>query len=406
MRNVAFGLALLTACGGGKTSKDAAIDAPKLPACTTPVSGTNISLRPVETVPDAAMLVVSPPADPRRFVVQRNGEIRVVVDEMMQAEPFLDISEGIAAGGEQGLLGLAFHPGYAQNGQFFVYYTTRNANVVARCTVSAANPNIANETCTPILSIPDFAGNHNGGMIEFGSDGYLYIGTGDGGGGGDPQRTAQNPNNLLGKMLRIDIDSSSSGKLYGIPADNPFASSGGAPEVFILGLRNPWRWSFDKETGDLWIGDVGQNRVEELTVLRANEQKGKNLGWSVYEGSSCCDTQSDNCQQTGEQYACSTTGLTMPQDERSHDDGWISIIAGETYRGTCYPDLVGWHFYTDHASQAAGLWRARLKGDGSLEVVETNAQLPNNTASIHADARGELFLTTTNGGVFHIEAGP
>jgi len=403
MRNLALGLFVVTsgACGGGKS--DAPIDAPALPACETPIAGSTVTVREVGRVDDAAMIVVSPPADLRRFVVERVGRIRVYEDDELLAEPFLDLSETVRAGGEQGLLGLAFHPQYKTNGQFFVYYTTRDANVVARCGVSADDPNRANPTCTPILSIPDFAGNHNGGMIEFGRDGYLYIGTGDGGGGGDPNRNGQSlmdgdthPDSvaLLGKMLRIDVDTKAPGKEYGIPADNPFASGGGAPEIFIYGLRNPWRWSFDKQTGDLWIGDVGQSEIEELTVLRAGDQAGKNLGWNMYEGSRCFAPP------------CDPAGITMPQDERTHADGWISIIAGEVYRGTCYPDLVGWHFYTDHASQNAGLWRARLKADGTLEIVDTGVDLPNNTASIHADARGELFLTTTSGTIHHIAAGP
>ena len=156
----------------------------------------------------------------------------------------------------------------------------------------------------------------------------------------------------------------------------------------------------------MWIGDVGQGAIEELTVLRAGEQLGKNLGWSIYEGDTCCDTAGDNCTQSGTQYPCNPANLVMPQDQHTHGDGWISIIAGEVYRGSCYTDMVGWHFYTDHASQNAGLWKARLKPDGALEVVDTNVQLPNGVASIHADARGELFLTTISNNIYHIEAGP
>jgi len=403
MRTLALGLiaALGGACGGGKS--DTPIDAPRLPACETPITGSTISIREVGQVEDAAMIVVSPPLDLRRFVVERVGTIRIYENDQLLPEPFIDLSESIRSGGEQGLLGLAFHPQYQTNGQFFVYYTTSTANVVARCTVSSDNPNRANPTCTTVLSIPDFAGNHNGGMMEFGRDGYLYIGTGDGGGGGDPNQNGQSlvdgdktPDSvaLLGKMLRIDVDNKAPGKEYGIPADNPFAQGGGAPEIFLIGLRNPWRWSFDKETGDLWIGDVGQGEIEELTVLRAGDQAGKNLGWNMYEGSKCFASP------------CDPTNMTMPQDERSHGDGWISIIAGEVYRGTCYPDLVGWHFYTDHASNVVGLWKARLQSDGSLEIVDTGVDLPGGVASIHADARGELFITTIGGSIHHIEAGP
>ncbi len=395
----------VAACGGGSAKTDAAVDAARLPGCETPIAGTTLSLRQVNSVDDAAMLVTAPSLDPRRFVVERGGAIRIFVDDQLLPTPFLDVSNNIAAGGEQGLLGLAFHPQYATNGLFFIFYTTSNSNVVSRCSVTA-DPNVANPTCTPVLVVPDFAGNHNGGMIEFGPDGYLYIGTGDGGGGGDPMRTAQNTNNLLGKILRIDVDTKDTGKEYSSPSTNPYVAGGGAPEVFILGLRNPWRWSFDKETGDLWIGDVGQGGSEELTVLRAGEQVGRNLGWSRYEGTICCDTASDSCRQTGTQYPCDPTNIVMPQDEHLRNEGWISIVAGEVYRGSCYTDMIGWHFYTDHASRNAGLWKARLRSDGSLEVVDTNLALPDNVASIHADARGELFLTTTSNTIYHIEAGP
>lgn len=414
MRELALGLVLLTAaCGGKSPAADGGgdgsggpPDAAMLPPCASPVAGSTVTVREVGQISDAALLVTAPPLDPRLFVVARAGAIRIIKDGQVLPTPFLDISEQIVAGGEQGLLGLAFHPQYATTRAFFVYYTTNNANVVARCTASAADPDRAEPGCTTVLSVPDFAGNHNGGMIEFGADGYLYIGTGDGGGGGDPRRTAQDPNNLLGKILRIDVDTPAAGKAYGIPADNPFALGGGAPEVFIVGLRNPWRWSFDRATGDLWIGDVGQGRTEELTVLRPAQQMGANLGWSVYEGNACCDTQDDNCSQSGSQYACDPTGLVFPQDARSHADGWISIIAGQTYRGTCYPDLVGWHFYTDYASVNAGLVKARLQADNTLEVVDLPTTLPGNVASIHADARGELYLTTTGGGVYELTVTP
>jgi glucose/arabinose dehydrogenase len=205
MRNLTRALALISiaACGSGKKISDASLDAP--PACSAPTAGSKITARQIGTVPGAAMLATSPPADPRLFVVDRDGSIWIFDNEVRLPEAFLDVSDQIQAGGEQGLLGLAFHPMYTANGVFFVYYTTSSLNVVARCGTSTTNPN-KSTGCTPILSIPDFAGNHNGGMIEFGKDGYLYIGTGDGGGGGDPNRTAQNTTNLLGKMLRIDVD--------------------------------------------------------------------------------------------------------------------------------------------------------------------------------------------------------
>jgi glucose/arabinose dehydrogenase len=372
-----------------------------LPKCEAPVSGERVAMREIGRVTGAALLATSPYADLRLFVLEQRGAIRIINNETLLPRPFLDLSadEGgpVAAGGEMGLLGLAFHPKYATNGTFYIFYTTSRPNnalrdVLARCTVSAADPDVANPTCTEMLSIPDFATNHNGGMIEFGKDGYLYVGTGDGGGGGDPQKTGQDPSSLLGKMLRLDVDNPTNGREYGIPGDNPFAAGGGRPEIFMLGLRNPWRWTFDRVTGDMWIADVGQGAVEEVTALRPEQQKGANLGWSMYEGDAC--------------YAppCNPAGKVLPQHVRLHSDGWESITGGQVYRGSCYPDLVGWYFFGDYAKGAYA--RARLKEDDTLEVVDLQGSFPGNPASIHEDARGELFVTTTAGTIFHIEAGP
>jgi glucose/arabinose dehydrogenase len=403
-RSCAALLTCLLACG------DKVDDAePQEPCTTTP--GATVRLRKLPgRVNGAAMLVTSPPGDPRLFVVEQRGAIRIYENERLLPEPFLDLSRDsggpVVAGGEQGLLGLAFHPRFATNGQFFVWYTALNpgagdplVNVLARHTVLGGMPNKADRGGTVVLSIPDFATNHNGGMIEFDAEGYLHIGTGDGGGAGDPRRYAQDVDALLGKMLRIDVDNKAPGKEYGIPADNPFGN-----EVFILGLRNPWRWSFDRMTGDMWIGDVGQDDIEELDVLKAGEQAGKNLGWSVFEGSKCCDGEAvGNCAQSNPA-PCNRTGLTFPHDDRLHRDGWISIIGGEVYRGSCYPDLAGWYFYTDYGR--GGLTKARLRPDDTLEIVELPGSFPSKAASIHGDSRGELYLTDTDGNVYHIEGGP
>jgi glucose/arabinose dehydrogenase len=422
MRNLAWALALLAACGsdnsdngnGGK--KDAAvtpvdgpppIDAPPLIACT-PVSGTTVKVRQIGRIGNtAALLATSPPNDGRLFVVDRQGLIRIFENEVLKTAPFLDVSNvaGFEAGGEQGLLGLAFHPNYGNNRTFYVFYTTSNANVVARYTQSLSDPNKADPTGEVILSVPDFASNHNGGMIEFGpKDGYLYIGTGDGGGGGDPQNTAQNVNNLLGKILRIDVNTEANGKKYGIPAGNPYAAGGGAPEVFILGLRNPWRWSFDRETGDMYIGDVGQGDIpngaagiEEVTVLKAGEQAGKNLGWDIVEGTSCFPGTINNCNQTG---------MVAPQFTQTGNNNWHSVIGGQVYRGSCFPDLVGYYFFTDYTARP--LMRGKLEANGTLTTttLPMPAMWPTSPTSLHADARGELFLTNESGYVYQIEAGP
>ncbi|MCX5744929.1 MAG: PQQ-dependent sugar dehydrogenase [Proteobacteria bacterium] len=397
---------------------------PGLLACTT-TAGSTISTRLVGKVLGGATLATSPPADPRLFVVEQTGRIRIFEPTRLVDAPFLDISADaggqVVAGGEMGLLGLAFHPQYATNRQFFVYYTAQNPDrvndphnpyldTIVRYTASPTDPNVADPaSATTILAIPDFASNHNGGMIEFGADGMLYVGTGEGGGGGDPDRNGQNRHALLAKILRVDVDHPTGGKPYGIPADSPyFDGVAGAPEVWLYGVRNPWRWTFDRGNGDLWIGDVGQGVTEEVDVLRAGQQAGKNLGWSVYEGATCCQNTADRCQQgTANPQPCVAAGMTGAQDERTHAAGWRAIIGGQVYRGTCFPDLVGWYVYTDNAR--AQLVKARLRPDDTLEVVDLPVPpggWPVSPASIHADARGELFLTTTSGGVYMVQAGP
>ena len=303
---------------------------------------------------------------------------------------------------------MAFHPDYANNGLLFVYYTTDNANVVARYQVSA-DPNVADKASgTVVLSIPDFASNHNGGMIEVGPDGFLYIGTGDGGGGGDPRNQGQDPSALLGKILRIDVDAPSGGRQYGIPPGNPFAQGGGAPEVYMLGLRTPWRFSLEPLNGDLWIGDVGQDEIEELHYVPAATQAGANLGWKMYEGERCFDGP------------CNPADKLMPQFQKTHAEGWCSIIGGAVYRGSCYPDLVGTYFFTDYCAHE--LHSATVQSGTPVfarpEVNHTNGPnqvpgFPVVPASLSADSRGELYLTTTSccgtdllGGIYHLEASP
>ena len=397
---------------------DAAIDAadaaPVAPC--VPRAGSTVAMRKLaQPVSGSAVLATAPPGDDRLFVVEQRGAIRIYRDEHLVAAPFLDLSSvaggPVVSGGELGLLGLAFHPDHARNRELFVFYTARKlgdpvhvyADVVARYRASALDPDRADPRGEVLLAIDDFTATHNGGMIEFGPDGYLYVGTGDGGGQGDPQRNGQNPGALLGKILRIDVDHPASGRPYGIPADNPFAAGGGAPEVYALGLRNPWRWSFDRATGDLWIGDVGEVQVEELDVLPAGQQRGANLGWSAYEGTSCCAAQADRCLQTGAQQACDPAGKTFALDQRRHADGWHAIVGGQVYRGACYPDLAGWYFYTDFAR--GGLVKARLAG-GALEVIDLPGAFPAAPSSLHAGPRGELYETDTAGNVYHLEAGP
>jgi glucose/arabinose dehydrogenase len=434
MRTLARGLlaVCLVACGG-KDNKvidapgggsDAPPDAPDFLKCASPVNGTTVSFRALaDKLPDnIGVLVTSPPNDLRLFVVDRSGEIFIYQDEHLVTTPFIDLQDDnggpvLAADafstGETGLLGMAFHPNYAQNRTFFVTYTRREAgdsknslrDVLARCTASETDPMKADPTCTEVLAIPDFASNHNGGMIEFGSDGFLYMATGDGGSAGDPnnngqalvdnQTGANNTTALLGKMLRLDVDNKAAGKEYGIPADNPFAGGGGAPEIFAIGLRNAWRWSFDRANGDVWIGDVGQGTIEELDYVKAGTLKGKNFGWSLCEGSNTFKTGCDK----------NNPNFTFPQDERTHGgDGWVSITGGQVYRGTCYPDIVGTYYYTDFMH--GGLTKATANADGSLNIQDLPGTFPGSITSIHEVATGEVYATDLKGQVFHLEAAP
>ncbi|MCJ7659058.1 MAG: PQQ-dependent sugar dehydrogenase [Anaerolineales bacterium] len=276
----------------------------------------------------------------RLFVIEQPGLIKIIQKSGVLPDPFLDIRENISSGGERGLLGLAFHPDFASNGHFYINYTRTGdgATVVARYTASA-NPNLADPNSgATLLTISQPYSNHNGGQLAFGPDGYLYIGMGDGGSGGDPQNYAQNIDSLLGKMLRLDIDH---GSPYTIPPDNPFLDSPGADEIWALGLRNPWRFSFDRDTGDLYIGDVGQNLWEEINYTRAGSPGGNNFGWRCKEG-----TYTFNTDPPCDDPAFLAT-LTDPIAEYNHSEGQ-SVTGGFVYRGNQYPSMQGWYFYADY----------------------------------------------------------
>jgi glucose/arabinose dehydrogenase len=425
VRTLAWLVMFVIACGGKKPARDDAAvhddaavrdDAAMAPVCANPSAGTTVTMREVAAVGNPAVLVTSPPNDPRLFVVEQRGAIRIIEDGQLRPAPFLDISDDaggpVVDGGEMGLLGLAFDPAFATTGEFYVTYTSLIVpgdndpiDNLARYRVSATDRNVADPQGTLVLALPRTRPNHNGGMIEFGADGLLYMGTGDGGSHGDPIRYAQNPRALHGKMLRLDVHQRTATRQYGIPSGNPFADGvAGAPEVFMLGLRNPWRWSFDRATGDIWIGDVGQGQTEELDVARTGDQAGKNFGWSVYEGMACCATQADLCTQAAPLQPCNPAGKTFPLDSRLRASGWASIIGGQVYRGACYPDLAGWYFYTDYVK--GGLVKARLKPDGTLEIVELPGTFPAGPTSLHADSRGELYETDVTGHIYHLEAGP
>jgi glucose/arabinose dehydrogenase len=327
------------------------------------------------------------------FIVEKGGLVRIVRDGQLTADPFLDVSGQISGGGEQGLLGLAFHPDYPDDPRFFVNYTDGDGDThIASFNVDPTNADRADPSSeVQLLFVDQPYANHNGGVVAFGPDGYLYVGLGDGGSGGDPHGNGQKLGALLGKLVRIDVDRTSDGKAYAIPADNPFASTSGAsPEIFALGLRNPWRFSFDRSTGDLWIGDVGQNTWEEIDVIRAGTS-GQNFGWNRMEAGHCF-RPSDGCDESG---------LTMPVAEYSHDSG-CTVIGGYVYRGTSQPALSGGYLFADYCSGT--IWAIDPTADGPTEptvVAETNASI----SSFGEDESGELYVTDIRGGrLLHVVA--
>lgn len=320
----------------------------------------------------------------RLFIVEQSGVIRVFRDNEILVKPFLDISLQVSCCGERGLLGLAFHPEYNQNGFFFINYTDINGNtVISRFQVSddVDQANLSSETKLLIVEQP--FPNHNGGSLAFGPEGYLYLGLGDGGSGGDPLSNAQNTNVLLGKLLRLDVDR---GDLYAIPPDNPFVSGGGAPEVWVTGLRNPWRFSFDQLTGDLYIGDVGQGSWEEIDFFPADNSGGVNFGWNYKEGA--------------HPYAASGPPedivFTDPVAEYGRDQGY-SVIGGVVYRGAELHEWQGIYFYGDYGSGFIwGLFRA---SDGSWQnnlLFQTGSSI----TSFGEDENGEIYYTGYDGSLY------
>ncbi|MEO8200031.1 MAG: PQQ-dependent sugar dehydrogenase [Gemmatimonadota bacterium] len=332
--------------------------------------------------------LTAPTGDARLFIVEKGGRIRVVKNGTVRSTPFLDISRLVSKGGEQGLLGLTFHPQYATNGQFVVDYTDVSGNtVVARYRVSS-DPDVADSTSgTVLLPVAQPYSNHNGGSVAFGPDGYLYIGLGDGGSGGDPQNHGQDRTDLLGSLLRIDPDH---GSPYNIPATNPYAQSTQfRREVWSYGLRNPWRFSFDRQTGDLYIADVGQGDLEEVDVAPAGSPGGENYGWRIMEGRSCYNAST-----------CNSNGLILPVLQYSHNDG-CSITGGYVYRGQAVPALRGTYFYSDFCN---GWIRSFKYQDGVATEQKSWPDLnPNGSVtSFGQDAQGEVYILVADGKVYRI----
>ena len=322
----------------------------------------------------------------RLFVIEQPGDVRVLQPGASTTTVFLDIRSRILAGGERGLLGLAFHPRYASNGRFFVYYTRADdgAIVVAEYRVSA-NRDVADTAEHVLLTIPHAAApNHNGGMLAFGPDGYLYIGVGDGGSANDPPNNAQNIDVLLGKILRIDVDhpNAAAGTLYSSPADNPFVNAPGADEIYAYGWRNPWRFSFDRATGAQWVADVGQGAREEVDTPVI---KGGNYGWRIYEGSGC----------TGNGPApCTPAPYVFPIFDYEHTSGRCSITGGYVYRGVQNALAPGTYVYGDYCTGEIFAWN----GSAQTLLLDTAQSI----SSFGEDEAGEIYVVDLNGSVSRI----
>jgi glucose/arabinose dehydrogenase len=362
----------------------------------TPGSGRlSITFEPFASVPGGPLAITAPDdGTGRLFVAAQDGTIWVVeADGSVLPDPMIDLGPRLRSGGEQGLLGLAVHPQFPTDPRAFVNYTdTAGDTVIASLELDPADPNrLLDSSHEQLLFIDQPYANHNGGGVLFGPDGYLYLSLGDGGSGGDPQDNGQRTDSLLGKILRIDVDGGDQGAGggYGIPSDNPFANSDGFDEIWHFGLRNPWRLSFDRETGDLWIGDVGQGLFEEIDVARAGVG-GLNFGWKVMEGNHCY----------GDEPGCDTAGLTGPITEYGRDLG-CTVIGGYVYRGAAYPFLVGTYLFADYCEG-----RILAIDAGATEFVEPTTVGAGNgqISAFGEDVDGELYVTNLSGTVSRVVA--
>ncbi len=356
-------------------------------------------------------VAIAQAGDDRLFVVEQSGRIRIFADGALAPGNFLDIAGRVRAGGEQGLLGLAFHPRYAENGYLFVNYTREGdgATVISRFRRSSSDANRADPGSEAILlTIAQPFDNHNGGDLDFGSDGYLYVGMGDGGAGGDPECRSQKVNELLGKMLRLDVDSQAgSAPFYSSPAGNPFVGIAGADEIWALGLRNPWRFSFDRTTGDLFVADVGQNERDEVDFWPSAEGGGANFGWKIMEGSACYSR--DACAASVP--ACGSAALTLPILENLLAQSNCAVIGGHRYRGHRLPALEGRYIFGDYCS--GRIWAATESpappgagGAGGAGTTWTREAFPFElpTLTTFGETRaGEIVLATQSGELYTLE---
>jgi glucose/arabinose dehydrogenase len=361
---------------------------------TTAAAAANVVLTPVASGFDSPLAITSArDGTGRMFIVEQTGRIKILSGGSVLSTPFLDVSSEISHGSEQGLLGLAFHPKFKTNGLFFVNFTRANGDtVVNRYRVSGTNPNVATRSSAyRIITIGQPYDNHNGGTIQFGPDGYLYIGMGDGGSAGDPGNRAQDLSSLLGKMLRIDINGTTGTRHYRIPSSNPYVGRAGRNEIWARGLRNPWKFSFDRSTGTLWIGDVGQGRYEEIDRSGGTSPgRGLNYGWRVLEGRHCFKPA------TG----CNKSGKVVPVVEYSHSEG-CSVTGGYAYRGTNVPALFGRYVFADYCSGT--IWSIPRHPSGSTASKSLLLNTSMNISSFGESASNELFVVDHNGTIYRFD---
>ncbi|CAM3981167.1 MULTISPECIES: PQQ-dependent sugar dehydrogenase [Flavobacterium] len=335
--------------------------------------------------------------DSRLFVAEKGGLIKILnTNGSVNATPFLDVSTLTNAGGERGLLGLAFHPDFATNGYFFINYTNSSNNTVIARYIVSSNPDVATSTGVVLMTINQPYSNHNGGCLKFGTDGFLYIGMGDGGSGGDPQGYSQNltidsgnPTRVfLGKMLRIDVNVATT-PYYSIPATNPYVGQTGKEEIWAIGLRNPWKFTFNKNNGDLWIADVGQNSIEEINKTVAPLTPGLNFGWRCYEGNSTYNTSG----------CVPMSSLTMPFAEYDHSGGNCSVTGGYVYTGTTYPNFQNKYFFADYCVNRIGYVDVTNGSTTYTSNFSGNAYY----TTFGEDISGELYIAASaNGTIYKI----
>ncbi len=371
-------LGLLGGCGGGSVSSSPA-----------PNGSTSIALQTIATGLQSPLNLQQPGDNSGRlFVVSQAGTIQIIQNGAVLPTPFLDIQSLVINSSESGLLGLTFHPGFPQNPRFYVNYVRSNAgqiqSVIAEFQVSAANPNLADPATQRILLVVDQVHNflnHKAGQLAFGPDGFLYFGLGDGGSEGDPFGNGQNTQILLGKMMRINVDAVSPGLQYSIPPDNPFVAGGGLPEIYAVGFRNPYRFSFDQPTGRLFVGDVGQDSFEEIDIV----QKGGNYGWSIMEATHCFKPP----------VGCNMAGLLLPIVEIPHPEG-EAVIGGFVYHGSAIPGLQGLYVFADLNGK---IWSLQTSGSFTRTLLLASSQ---SISSLGQDQSGELYVVDIRGQVLKI----